>query len=69
MLYYQNYEIPEKDYLSSEESMCYMLVIGWQITGPPFVRLPQIVSILLPLSGEGSIMSVDSYLLNYIDVR
>ena len=27
MLYYQNYEVPEKDYLSSEEKVCVVCLL------------------------------------------
>lgn len=65
MLYYQNYEIPEKEYLSSEE-MHVLYACCWMVDNQSTIR--KTASILLQLSGEESIMSVDSYLLNYIDV-
>ena len=48
--------------------MCYMLVIGWWIIAALFVKRLKIAGILPLLSGEEFIMSVDNYLLNYIDV-
>ena len=47
--------------------MCYMLAVGWWIIEALFVRLLYIAGILEVLCGEEYIMSVDSYLLNYID--
>ena len=47
--------------------MCYMLVIGWWIIEALFVKRLKNAGILEVLSGEEFIMSVDNYLLNYID--
>ena len=47
--------------------MCYMLAVGWWIIEALFVKRLKIAGIPEVLSGEEYIMSVDSYLLNYID--
>ena len=48
--------------------MCYMLAVGWWIIAVLFVKRLKIAGIPEVLSGEEFIMSVDNYLLNYIDV-
>ena len=50
------------------KSMCYMLAVGWWIIAVLFVKRLKNAGILEVLSGEEFIMSVDNYLLHYIDV-